>query len=70
MFFASTTKFIQSFDQITEKSIVINFENSQLWDESAVGAIFKVKQKLEEKGVTVDIRGLNSSSEQLYEKLI
>ena len=69
LFFASTTKFIQSFDNVTENEIVINFENSQLWDESAVGAIFKVKQKLEQKGVKVQIQGLNSSSEQLYKRL-
>lgn len=69
LFFASTTKFVQSFDNITENQIVINFENSQLWDESAVGAIYKVKQKLEQKGVEVQIQGLNSSSEQLYKRL-
>ena len=70
LFFASTTKFIQSFEKVTEKDIIINFEDSQLWDESAVGAIFKVVQKLEGKGVKVKIVGLNSSSEQLYEKLL
>ena len=70
LFFASTTKFIQSFRDVTEKEIVIDFEDSQLWDESAVGAIIKVKQKLEGEGVTVTIRGLNSSSEQLYGKLL
>jgi len=69
LFFASTTKFIQSFNNVAENEIVINFENSQLWDESAVGAIFKVKQKLEQKGVKVQIQGLNSSSEQLYKRL-
>jgi len=69
LFFASTTKFIQSFDNVAENAIVINFENSQLWDESAVGAIYKVKQKLEQKGVKVQIQGLNSSSEQLYKRL-
>lgn len=69
LFFASTTKFIQSFDNVSENEIVINFENSQLWDESAVGAIFKVKQKLEQKGVKVQIQGLNSSSKQLYKRL-
>jgi SulP family sulfate permease len=69
LFFASTTKFTQSFDNVTENEIVINFENSQLWDESAVGAIYKVKQKLEQKGVKVQIQGLNSSSEQLYKRL-
>jgi len=69
LFFASTTKFIQSFDNVAENEIIINFENSQLWDESAVGAIFKVQQKLEQKGVKVQIQGLNSSSEQLYKRL-
>ena len=48
--------------------VIINFENSQLWDESAVAAILKVKQQLEQKGVTVHIQGLNSSSEQLYQQ--
>lgn len=70
LFFASTTKFIQSFDDVTEDEVVINFEDSQVWDESAVGAIIKVKQQLEKKGVTVDIQGLNSSSEQLYRQFI
>jgi sulfate permease, SulP family len=68
LFFASTTKFIQAFDNVTDSVVIINFENSQLWDESAVAAIIKVKQKLEQKGVTVQIEGLNSSSEQLYQQ--
>jgi SulP family sulfate permease len=68
LFFASTTKFMKSFDNITESKVIIDFENSQLWDESAVGAVLKLKQQLEEKGVTVHIQGLNSSSEQLYQQ--
>ena len=70
LFFASTTKFIQAFDDVNEKQVIIDFENSQLWDESAVGAIFKVVNKLESKGIYVTIQGLNSSSELLYEKLL
>ncbi|PIC95448.1 sulfate permease [Sporosarcina sp. P26b] len=70
LFFASTTKFIQAFDHVNEKRITIDFENSQLWDESAVGAIFKVVSKLESRGINVTMRGLNSSSQQLYEKLL
>lgn len=69
LFFASTTKFIQSFDKVTENTVTINFENSQLWDESAVGAIIKVKHQLEDKGVSVHIEGLNSSSQQLFKQL-
>lgn len=66
LFFASTTKFLQSFAHVTDKEIIINFEKSQLWDESAVGAVLKVKQQLEETGVIVNITGLNDSSKQLY----
>ena len=68
LFFASTTKFIKSFEHVSENKISINFENSQLWDESAVGAVLKVKRQLEKKGVTVHIKGFNSSSEKLYQQ--
>src|SRR5690625_3875086 len=69
LFFASTTNFLQSFENVKEDEIIINFEKSQVWDESAVDAILKVKQKLEQKGVKVEIQGLNSSSEKLYHQL-
>lgn len=69
LFFASTTKFIEAFQHIDDQEVVINFIDSQLWDESAVGAIVKVKQQLESKGVNVEIVGLNASSEKLYEQL-
>src|SRR5699024_12408729 len=69
LFFASTTKFMQFFDQIHEDKIIINFEKSHIWDESAVDAILKVKQKLEQKDMHVEIQGLNSASERLYEQL-
>ncbi len=70
LFFASTTKFIQAFEGVTENRIIIDFEDSQLWDESAVGAILKVQQQLMQKGVDVKIIGLNTSSKKLYEQLI
>mgnify|MGYP001486917184 FL=1 len=70
LFFASTTKFIKAFDDVKEKEITIDFADSQLWDESAVGAIIKVQQKLEQNGSTVHIKGLNASSEKLYQQLI
>ena len=69
LFFASTTKFIHFFHEIEETDITIDFSNSQLWDESAVGAIVKVKQQLGSKGITVRIIGLNTSSTQLFERL-
>ena len=68
LFFASTTKFIESFNDVKAKKIIINFEDSQLWDESAVGAVLKVSQELEQKGISVSIQGLNSSSAKLYQQ--
>src|SRR5690625_1606207 len=70
LFFASTTKFMKSFADVKADEITINFEDSQLWDESAVGAVLKLKQQLEEKDITVHIEGLNASNEQLYQQFI
>ena len=70
LFFASTTKFMKSFTDVKANEITINFEDSHLWDESAVGAVLKLKQQLEEKDITVHIEGLNASSEQLYQQFI
>jgi len=70
LFFASTTKFIQMFDQVPEKYIIIDFEDSQIWDESAVGSIIKVQQKLEQQGKSVQLRGLNTSSKRLLNKFV
>src|SRR5699024_5319750 len=69
LFFASTTRFTQFFQGIEATDITIDFSNSQLWDESAVGAIVKVTQQLESKGMVVQIVGLNDSSTQLFERL-
>src|SRR5690625_7205307 len=49
LFFASTTNFMKSFDNVTENKIIINFEDSQLWDESAVGAVLKLKRSEERR---------------------
>lgn len=69
LFFASTTKFVQAFSDIQDEKVIINFSDSQLWDESAVGAIVKVKQQLEDRGTQVQLTGFNTSSRKLYEQL-
>lgn len=66
LFFASTTKFIESFDLVTAKEITINFEDSHLWDESAVSAIAKVERQLFKKNIKVNVTGLNVSSNEMY----
>src|SRR5690625_2741497 len=70
LFFASTSTFIKAFEDITQEHVIIDFEDSQIWDESAVGAMIKAKQKLEKSSKTIQCQGLNSSSRRLYKQLI
>lgn len=70
LFFASTESFIKAFENVEDKKIQIDFTNSNLWDESAVGSVLKVARKLEDKVATVEIVGLNASSQKLYNILL
>jgi SulP family sulfate permease len=70
LFFASVTDFVNHFDfkeGITE--IDIDLSNAHLWDDSAIGAIDKVVIKYHQNGVKVNLKGLNSDSTRLLDKL-
>ncbi|MCU4787282.1 SulP family inorganic anion transporter [Bacillus cereus] len=70
LFFASVEGFVESFDfNVKNRSIVIDFSNMHVWDDSAVGAIDKVVIKYQENQNIVTITNLNSSSKKLVEKL-
>lgn len=71
LFFASTDTFINYFKKadIQKSNIQIDFSNSRIWDDSAVGALFKVKDLLQEKGIEVEIIGLDASSQKLITQL-
>ncbi len=71
LFFASVSEVLQSFDYEIGRSkiVILDLTESHLWDDSAVAAIDKIVLKFEEKGVQVDIIGLNKSSSDLIEKL-
>ena len=70
LFFASTTKFINSFDY-NEKvnTIDIDFTNAKVWDESAVDAIDKVVTKYHKNNITTNLIGLSSSSLELVDNM-
>ncbi|MFC0189894.1 SulP family inorganic anion transporter [Fictibacillus aquaticus] len=70
LFFASVTDFISKFD-VTEKAdkIIIDFSQTHLWDDSAVGAIDKIVIKYRMNGTDVEIVGLNEESAALVSKL-
>src|SRR5699024_7944062 len=70
LFFASVDSFLDSFDyNVKNKEIIIDFSNSHVWDESAVGAIDKTVLKYRENQNRVTIRGLNSASEKIVHQL-
>lgn len=71
LFFASTDGFINYFKyaDIKESAITIDFSNSHIWDDSGVGALYKVKDILHEKGIKVEIIGLDTPSQKLINKL-
>ncbi|MBT2603679.1 SulP family inorganic anion transporter [Bacillus sp. ISL-53] len=70
LFFASVEGFVESFDfAVKHKNIIIDFSEAHIWDDSAVGAIDKVVLKYRENNNNVTIKGLNSASKRLVEKL-
>ncbi|MEH7094014.1 SulP family inorganic anion transporter [Neobacillus vireti] len=70
LFFASVTDFINSFDFKEEvKEIDLDLSDAHLWDDSAVGAIDKIVIKFHQNGVKVNLKGLNTESHKLMNKI-
>ncbi|WP_110111543.1 SulP family inorganic anion transporter [Bacillus sp. CGMCC 1.16541] len=70
LFFASVESFLHSFDfKVEQTAITIDFSQAQIWDDSAVGAIDKVVLKYRENNNQVTIKGLDSASKKLVDKL-
>nr|WP_179301862.1 SulP family inorganic anion transporter [Neobacillus jeddahensis] len=70
LFFASVTDFVNIFDYKEKVDEVdIDLSTAHLWDDSAVGAIDKVVIKYHQNGVKVNLKGLNSESIKLMDKI-
>ncbi|AJK88486.1 hypothetical protein PI85_20020 [Lysinibacillus sp. A1] len=71
LFFASTDNFINYFKnaEFSSSKITIDFSNSHIWDDSGVGALFKVKDLLQEKGVIIEVTGLDTASQKVMDRL-
>ncbi|MFT4415836.1 SulP family inorganic anion transporter [Fredinandcohnia humi] len=70
LFFASVTDFVNSFNYKEDvKEVDLDLSNAHLWDDSAVGAIDKVVIKYHQNGIKVNLKGLNTESTKLIEKL-
>ncbi|WP_426355277.1 SulP family inorganic anion transporter [Exiguobacterium sp. R-39] len=70
LFFASVDHFIASFDyEMNKQDILIDFGSTQIWDDSAVGAIDKVMLRLLANQNNVEMSGLNPESKKLVDRL-
>lgn len=70
LFFASVESFLEAFDfTVANEQIVIDFSQTHVWDDSGVGAIDKVVLKYYENNNQVTLIGLNTTSQQLVDKL-
>lgn len=70
LFFASVESFVDSFDYtISDTTIMLDFANAHVWDDSGVGAVDKVVIRLRALGNDVVVKGLNTSSEKIIHKI-
>jgi SulP family sulfate permease len=70
LFFASAETFAQAFDfREALERVVIDVSAAHIWDISSVAALDMVVLKFRREGAEVDIRGLNTASETIVDKL-
>ncbi|WP_306010414.1 SulP family inorganic anion transporter [Bacillus sp. MMSF_3328] len=70
LFFASVESFLDSLDfSVQNETIILDFTNAHLWDDSAVGAIDKAVFKFRENHNDVQVINLNAASKKLVDKL-
>ncbi|VDG89358.1 Putative sulfate transporter ychM [Lysinibacillus sphaericus] len=71
LFFASVEKFHEAFS-VDESAgrIILDFTDSQVWDDSAAVAVTKVTESYRSRGVNVTITGLGESSRRLLNELM
>ncbi len=70
LFFASSNDLYEQFDYADDpERVVVDLTNSHVWDASTVAALDAVTTKYSHRGVTVDIRGLNTASLAMHTRL-
>jgi len=70
LFFGTTSRFVTLFNYKDDPvQVTINFSGSQVWDQSAISAIAKVKSKYEQLDKKVVFTGLNEESKLIMRHL-
>ncbi len=69
VFFASSGRFAAAFDlKETLEHVLIDLRHAHLWDVTAVAALDKVVLGFRQRGVEVDVLGLNAASTALVDR--
>lgn len=69
VFFASSGRFVAAFDlRETLEHVLIDLRHAHLWDVTAVAALDKVVLGFRQRGVQVDVLGLNAASATLVDR--
>ncbi|MEV4776972.1 SulP family inorganic anion transporter [Microbacterium sp. LWH12-1.2] len=70
LFFASSNDLTTQFEYTDDpERIIIDMSGSHIWDASTVAALDAVVTKYEQRGKTVEIRGLNDTAAALHRRL-
>ncbi len=70
LFFASVESFLDSLDfAVQNETVILDFTNAHIWDDSAVGAIDKAVFKFRENHNDIQVINLNAASKKLVDKL-
>jgi len=71
VFFASADALVESFDvrAVAGLPVRIDISGAQFWDITAVGALDKVVQRLQQHGCTVELVGLDAQSQRLVQRM-
>ena len=71
VFFASAEALVEAFDvrSVAGQPVTIDASGARFWDITAVGALDKVVQRLRQHGCSVDVQGLDVSSQRLIDRL-
>ncbi|MDR5588021.1 STAS domain-containing protein [Clostridium sp. 5N-1] len=70
LFFASTLKFINSFDFTEDvETVDIDLSKVRIWDESAVDSIDKVVIKFHKNGIKTNLMGMSTQCLELIDRM-
>jgi sulfate permease, SulP family len=71
VFFASADALVERFDvlSVAGQQVRIDVSGAKFWDITAIGALDKVVNRLQQHGCAVDVVGLDSSSQRLVQRI-